>query len=205
MTFFDLCLNSITFIQFVNNNFCHGDVPSGKNYYFLLKRYVNHVTISCVTLYYKGGLQSMSAEKHVFTEKAIIYGWQTVCTDHSRFCKEKAFDHAYFDGNDLVCNVMEEVSDQGAIYRLLAPTPMPTPMSVTKLQTYIAENNLIFQHEIVDSLHKGYSGEWISEFCKQHDLAGYLPYVFFKDGLLELHIGEFKNPAGRSEFIYLPH
>ncbi|MBQ8298706.1 MAG: hypothetical protein IJX99_02385 [Clostridia bacterium] len=147
----------------------------------------------------------MAIEKHVLTEPVVIFGWNNICTEHSRFCKEDACTHAYFNGTDLVIDILEEKSSEGTSYRMLAPTPQFNLITTDEIKKMAEENGLIFVHEIVDALRKGYHNEWISEVCKQNDITGYLPYVFYNNGLLELHIAEFKTPSGKRKFVMLPH
>ena len=147
----------------------------------------------------------MAIETHVLTETAIIYGWNSLCSEHSRFCKEDACKHAYFNGTELVIDIMGEKTSEGTSYRMLAPTPQKCPVTMDEIKEMVEENDLIFVHEIVDALRKGYRNEWFSEICKQNDITDYLPYVFYNNGLLELHIAEFKTPSGKRKFIMLPH
>lgn len=144
----------------------------------------------------------MTIKPHVLTEVATLCGWQTVCSEHSTFCKEDAFDYAYFDGKELVVNVLAETSSESAFYRMVAPTPSK-PLRTIDIKVYVEERKLTFIHEIVTNLRKDYSGNWVSEFCSENNIKGYLPYAFYKDGLVVLRLAEYKSPSGEREFILL--
>lgn len=164
----------------------------------------------------------MTAERHVLTEKATIFGWNDIRSEHSRFCKEDALTHAYFNGKDLVVDIEMEKSSDGTAYRMLKPKHRNSPTTMDDIMKRVKEKNLTFVHVIIDALRKEYHNEcvsdicerfgisksyydeWISVICRQLDINNYLPYVFFNNGLLELHIAEFQTPTGEHEFILLP-